>query len=54
VHADEPLAFNLVAIALIAQAGQPESFGIGEIDLSALAAADGQLRIGGGEECLVE
>ena len=44
-HADELLAFYLVAIALLSQAGKPQRLGIAQRNGGILAAAHGQLRI---------
>jgi len=45
VRADELLAFNLVAIALIAEAGEPQRLRIAQFDSGIFAAAHGQSRV---------
>ena len=54
VPADELLALDFVAVALIVEAGEPQRLRITHVDPGVLAAAHSQLRITGGQISLVE
>ena len=53
VRADELLACDFVAVALIAEAWKPQRLRIAQVDPGVFPAANGQLRITGGQKGLV-